>query len=125
MNIALWIVAGVLAALFLMAGAMKLATPKAKIIQDPKMGWAEKAPEGLIKFIGLAEVLGAAGLILPGIFKVAVMLVPWAAVGLAVIMAGAVVTHARRREVPSVVMNLVLLALLVFVAVERFGVRHF
>lgn len=125
MNITLWIVAGLLAALFLAAGAMKLTTPKAKLLQNPNMGWAEDFAPGLIKLIGAAEVAGAAGLILPGAFDVAAWLVPTAATGLAVIMAGAIVTHARRSEWSSVAMNTVLLALAVFVAVERFGPNSF
>ena len=125
MNIALWIVAGLLAAMFLMAGAMKLATPKSKLVENPQMGWAVEMPEGLIKFIGLAEVAGALGIILPGAFKVDTGLVGTAAIGLAVIMVGAIVVHARRREFQNLGMNAVLLALAVFVAVERFGPHRF
>lgn len=121
MNITLWIVAGLLAALFLAAGAMKLSTPKARLLENPQMGWAETYPAGAIKLIAAAEVVGALGLVLPGAFDVATWLVPTAAAGLAVIMAGAVVTHARRSEWSSVAMNAVLLALAVLVAVERFG----
>jgi uncharacterized membrane protein len=125
MNITLWIIAGLLAALFLMAGAMKLTTPKAKLLENPQMGWAEAYPAGAIKLIGAAEVAGAAGLVLPGAFDVAAWLVPTAATGLAVTMAGAALTHLRRGEVPQVVTNVVLLALAVFVAVERFGPHSF
>ncbi len=125
MNVAVWIVTGLLAALFLMAGSMKLAKSKEQILADPKMGWAEDYSEGMIKFIGLAEVLGAIGLILPGALDIAPVLVPIAATGLAVIMLGAVVVHARRGETQSVVMNVVLLALSVFVAIERFGPQAF
>lgn len=125
MNLAVWIVTGLIAALFAMAGSMKLAKSKEQILADPKMAWAEPFSPGLIKLIGAAEVLGALGLILPGAFDVATWLVPAAAIGLAVIMAGAVVVHARRGETQSVVMNVVLLALAVFVAVERIGPQAF
>jgi uncharacterized membrane protein YphA (DoxX/SURF4 family) len=124
-NLAVWIVTGLTAALFLMAGSMKLAKSKEQILTDPRMGWAETYPEGLIKLIGAAEVLGALGLVLPGALDVATWLVPAAAIGLAVIMAGAVVVHLRRNELQSVVMNVVLLALTVFVAVERIGPQAF
>ncbi|MFE5474295.1 DoxX family protein [Nocardia sp. NPDC056541] len=125
MNVVVWIVSGLLAAVFLLAGAMKLAKSKEQLVADPKMGWAEPFPEGLIKFIGVAEVAGALGLILPGVFGIATWLVPAAAIGLAVIMVGAIVTHGRRGEWSNVVMTVVLLALTVFVAVERIGPQAF
>ncbi|MFD6104275.1 DoxX family protein [Nocardia salmonicida] len=125
MDIAVWIVSGLLAAMFLVAGSMKLVKSKEQLLADPKMGWAEPFSEGLIKFIGAVEVAGALGLILPGVFDIATWLVPAAAVGLAVVMAGAIVTHGRRGEWPNVVMTVVLLALAVFVAVERIGPQAF
>ena len=120
MNVALWIVAGVLAAAFLGAGLMKLAQPKKKLAESG-MGWTEEFSDGAVKGIGALEVLGALGLILPAVFDVATVLVPIAAVGLALIMLGAAVTHARRKESQMVVVNGVLLALAVFVAWGRFG----
>ena len=120
MDVVLWIVAGVLAAVFLGSGLSKLAQPRKKII-DSGMGWAEDFSDGAVKAIGALEVLGALGLILPAVFDVAPVLVPIAAVGLALVMAGAAVVHARRKETPMVVANLVLLALAVFVAWGRFG----
>ncbi|KRA39171.1 MULTISPECIES: DoxX family protein [unclassified Nocardioides] len=125
MNVVVWIVSGLLAALFLMAGTMKLAKSKEQILADPKLGWAESFSPGMIKLIGAAEVAGALGLILPGAFDVATWLVPAAAIGLAVTMAGAALTHARRNEWPSVAFTVVLLALAVFVAVERMGPQAF
>ena len=121
MSVAVWVVTGLLAALFLMAGAMKLAKSKAQLLENASMGWVEDFSPAVLKLIGLAEVAGAAGLILPGAFDVATWLVPTAAIGLAVVMAGAVITHLRRREYPNMVVNLVLLALAVFVAIERTG----
>jgi len=123
MNVALWIVAGLLAAAFLAAGAMKLSQPREKIAAS--MGWAEDFSAGTIKMIGAFEVLGAIGLILPALVGVAPVLVPLAAVGLAVIMVGAIVTHLRRKETQPVLVNVVLLALAVFVAVGRFWVAPF
>jgi len=120
MNVALWIVAGVLAAAFLAAGAMKLAQPR-KRLADSGMGWVESFSDGAVKGIGALEVLGAIGLILPAALDIAPGLVPIAATGLALIMAGAVVTHARRREPQQIVVNVVLLALAAFVAWGRFG----
>ena len=120
MNVVLWFVAGVLAAAFLASGLMKLAQPKKKIV-DSGMGWAEDFSDGAVKGIGALEVLGALGLILPAVFDVATVLVPIAATGLALIMLGAAVTHARRKESQMVVVNVVLLLLAAFVAWGRFG----
>ncbi len=120
MNVVLWIVAGVLAAVFLASGLMKLAQPRKKIV-DSGMGWAADVSDGAVKGIGALEVLGALGLILPAVFGVATVLVPLAAAGLALVMVGAAVTHARRRENQMIVVNVVLFALAVFVAWGRFG----
>lgn len=125
MNAVVWIAAGLLAAVFLMAGAMKLARSKAQLAANPSMGWAADFPPGILKLIGAAEVAGALGLVLPGAVGVATWLVPAAAIGLGVVMVGAVITHGRRREYPNVVINLVLLAIAVFVAVERIGPQSF
>jgi hypothetical protein len=120
MNVVLWIVAGVLAVAFLASGLMKLAQPKKKIV-DSGMGWAEDFSDGAVKGIGALEVLGALGLILPAVFDIATVLVPIAATGLALIMLGAAVTHARRKENQMIVINVVLLVLAAFVAWGRFG----
>jgi uncharacterized membrane protein YphA (DoxX/SURF4 family) len=119
-NVLLWIVAGVLAAAFLGAGLMKLVQP-AKRLADSGMGWVEDFSPGAVKAIGALEVLAAVGLVLPAALDVAPVLVPVAATGLVLLMAGAAVTHARRRENPMIAVNLVLLALAAFVAVGRFG----
>jgi len=124
-NAVVWVVTGLLAALFLLAGTMKVAKSKEQLLADPRMGWAEAYSPGMLTLIGAAEVLGALGLVLPGALDVATWLVPAAAIGLAVIMVGAVLTHLRRGEVQSAVLNAVLLALAVFVAVERLGPQAF
>ncbi len=120
MNVVLWIVAGVLAAAFLGAGLMKLAQPKKKLA-DSGMGWTEDFSDGAVKGIGALEVLGAAGLILPAALDIVPVLVPIAATGLVLLMLGAAVTHARRKESTNIVVNIVLLALAAFVAWGRFG----
>jgi uncharacterized membrane protein YphA (DoxX/SURF4 family) len=119
-DVVLWIAAGVLAAAFLAAGLLKL-TRSRKRLADSGMGWAENFGDGTVKMIGALEVLGAVGLILPAALDIAPILVPLAATGLGVIMLGAIVTHARRREPQAIVINLVLLALAAFVAWGRFG----
>jgi uncharacterized membrane protein YphA (DoxX/SURF4 family) len=119
-NVVLWIVAGLLAVAFLAAGLMKLAQPKKKLAESG-MGWTEDFSDGAVKGIGALEVLGAVGLILPAALGIVPVLVPIAATGLALLMLGAAVTHARRKESPNIVVNIVLLALAAFVAWGRFG----
>ena len=120
MNVVLWIVAGLLAAAFLASGLMKLTQPRKKII-DSGMGWAGDFSDGGVKAIGALEVLGALGLILPALFDTATVLVPLAATGLALVMVGAAVVHARRKENQMIGVNAVLLILAAVVAWGRFG----
>jgi len=125
MNLVLWILAGLLAALFLAAGAMKASQSKEKLGANPNMAWTGDFSAGTIKFIGLVEVLGALGLILPAAFGIATVLTPLAATGLAVVMALAIVVHARRGETKALPMNVVLLVLAAVVAWGRFGPYSF
>lgn len=124
MNIVLWIVAGILALAFLAAGMMKLAQPQQKLAASG-MAWAGDASAGAVKAIGAAEVLGALGLVLPAVTGTAPVLVPLAATGLAVVMIGAAITHARRGEKQAIGANIVLAVLAAFVAVGRFGAWAF
>lgn len=124
MNIALWIIAALLAVTFLASGAVKLAQPKEKLVASG-MGVLEHFSAGTIKAIGALEVLGAVGLILPAALSIAPVLVPLAAVGLALLMVGAFIAHARRREVQGIVMTLALFALAALVAWGRFGPQSF
>ena len=87
-DVALWVVQGLLALLFAVAGIMKLVMPL------DQMAGPVALPGLFIRFIGVAETLGAAGLILPGLLKIQQRLTPVAAAGLVVIMAGATVITA-------------------------------
>ena len=120
MNITLWIVTAVLALLFLAAGTMKIAQPRAKLAASGQ-GWAEDFSDRTVKGIGGLEVLAALGLVLPALLNIATVLVPLAAAGLAVLMAGAAITHARRGEKPNVIVNAILGILAAGVAIARFG----
>lgn len=120
MNVVLWIVAGLLALVFLAAGGMKMMQPKEKLAASG-LGWTEDFGAGTVKLIGLLEVLAAVGLILPPLVKIAPVLAPLAAVGLILLMIGAAITHVRRQESPMVVVNLVLLILAAVVVWGRFG----
>ena len=124
MNIALWIIAGLLAVVFLASGAMKLAQPRQKLAASG-MGWAEDFTAGTVKGIGVLEVLAAVGLILPAALGIAPVLVPLAAVGLVLLMAGAFIMHVRRHEAQGVVVTLALLALAALVVWGRFGPQPF
>jgi uncharacterized membrane protein YphA (DoxX/SURF4 family) len=120
MNLALWIVAIVLAATFAGSGLMKLLVPKDKLVSSGQ-GWAQDYTPTNIRLLGFVELLGAAGLILPAVTHIAPILVPLAAIGLVLVMVGAAMVHARRKEAMNIGVNAVLLALAVFVAWGRFG----
>ena len=124
MNIVLWIIAIVLAVAFAGAGLMKLTQPKEKLAASG-MGWTEQFSPGAIKAIGALEVLAAIGLILPAVLDIAPVLVPLAALGLVLMMIGAAITHARRKENPMIGANVVLLILAAVVAWGRFGPYSF
>lgn len=124
MNIALWVVAGLLAVLFLASGTTKIVRSKEKLVASG-MGSLTGFSPGMIKLIGLLEVLAAVGLILPALLDIAPVLVPLAAVGLAALMAGALVIHLRRRENQAVVATLALCAVAAFLAWQRFGPQAF
>jgi uncharacterized membrane protein YphA (DoxX/SURF4 family) len=124
-NVLLWVLAALLATVFLAAGASKLAQPKEKLAASPNMAWTEDFTPGAIKAIGAVEVLAAIGLILPAALDVVPVLVPLAAVGLVLLMAGAAITHTRRGERSAVVVNLALMAIAVAVAWGRFGPQSF
>jgi len=118
MNIALWIAAGLLAALNLAAGVMKLAQPRDKLAES--MAWAAHFSDNAVRAIGALEILGAIGLVLPAVTGIAPVLVPLAAVGLALMQVGASISNARY-EPNRVPLNVVLILLSLFVAWGRFG----
>ena len=108
MIVAYWIVAGLAALVFIAAGAMKLARPK-EALAASGMAWTEDFTSPSVKLIGLAEVLGGIGLILPMLTGVAPILSPIAGAALAILMVGAAITHIRRNE-PPVPIALVVIA---------------
>ncbi|KOV57747.1 membrane protein [Streptomyces sp. MMG1121] len=120
----MWIVAAVLGAACLAGGAMKVAQPTEKLAAGG-FGWVEDFGSGPVKAIGILEMLAGVGLILPGALGIAPVLVPLAALGLALLMVGAAVTHVRRHEAQPIVVNVVLLAVAAFVMWGRFGPYSF
>src|ERR1700716_3401164 len=118
MNLALWIIAIVLAVAFAGSGLMKLVVPKDKLVTAGQ-GWAQDFSPTNIRLIGLVEILGAVGVVLPAAVHIAPILVPLAAIGLVLVMVGAAVVHARRNEPMNIAVNVVLIALAAFVAWGR------
>lgn len=118
MNIALWIVAGMLAAMFLIAGAVKVAVPKERL-ETTIMVWAKAWSRPQLQVLGALEVLGAIGLILPQALDIEPVLTPVAAVCCALVMIGAAVTHTRMKDYKGIGMPVVLLILAAVVAVGR------
>lgn len=118
MNIALWIIQILLALLFLFAGGMKIILP-AEVLQSMGSPNQIMLPGLLLKFIGVCEVLGALGLILPGLLRKRPSLTPLAAAGLVIIMIGAVALTIAADGVAAGVAPLVVGILCVFVAYGR------
>lgn len=120
MNTALWIVQILAALAFGMAGLAKLTQPYDKL--RAQMKWVDDFSPNMVKGIGALELLGAIGLIIPALTGTLPWLTPVAAVGLVVVMLGAMVTHFRRQEMPMIGINFVLLLLAAFVAYGRWMV---
>jgi uncharacterized membrane protein YphA (DoxX/SURF4 family) len=119
MNVLIWVLQILLALAFLAAGLTKLTQPRQRLATT--MGWVEDFSDPGVRAIGALEILGALGLLLPAVTGLAPVLVPIAAVGLALLMLGAAVTHRRRGELPMIGSNAVLLVLALVVAWARFG----
>ncbi|MGH2501241.1 MAG: DoxX family protein [Ktedonobacterales bacterium] len=121
MTIVLWVVQALLALGFLLAGVSKLTQPIATL--SKRMGWVTVVPAWQVRGIGLAETLGAIGLILPGVTGIAPLLTVAAAAGLLIVMVGAAVFRSVRREgAQAVVPTLVLGALALVIIVGRLTV---
>jgi uncharacterized membrane protein YphA (DoxX/SURF4 family) len=115
MNVALWIIQGLLALVFLWAGGVKLVMPIEEMMQQmplPLPGW-------FLRFIAVCEVLGALGLILPGLLHIKPSLTPLAAAGLVIIMIGATVVTLMMGAVAMALIPLVVGILATFVAYGR------
>ena len=120
LNTALWIAQLFVAVVFSLAGASKLSLPRERLAK--RMHWAEAWPRGRIKLLGLAEIAGAVGLVVPAATGIAPVLTPIAAACLCVLMVGAVRTHRQLGEgfVPAAVIA----ALCVAIAAGRVATSH-
>jgi uncharacterized membrane protein YphA (DoxX/SURF4 family) len=119
MTVFLWILQGVLAAMFLAAGVAKSTQPREKLLTQ--FPWVSDVSTPVVRLIGVAELCAALGLILPGVFGIATVLTPLAATGLVVIMALAMILHARRQEPQAIALNAILLVVAAVIAWGRFG----
>ena len=120
MNEILWILQGLLALVFLITGALKIMRPKEQLVA--RMGGLKDLSQPVIRMIGLVETLGAVGLILPSVTGILPWLTPLAAAGLALTMVGAGITNYRRKELPGIGLNTVLLVLALLVVAGRFWI---
>lgn len=123
MNIALWMVAGLLALAFLLVGVMKAFRPLESLKQ--RVPWTQDVPAPFVRLIGSAEVLAAIGLILPAVTGIASWLTVAAAGGLMILMLSAAIFHGSRKEWSTIGGNAVLLLLAAFVVLGRWVLAPF
>lgn len=117
LNIALWATQVLLALLNLMAGSTKLFQPIEEL--SKMLPWANEMPALMVRFIGLSEVLGGLGLLLPSLLRIQPQLTPIAAIGLAVVQLLAAGFHMSRGESSVIGANILFLAMAVFIAWGR------
>jgi uncharacterized membrane protein YphA (DoxX/SURF4 family) len=120
MNTFLWVLQGLLAAVFAVSGALKATWSKPRLIASGQTG-VVPFPLPLIRFAACCELLGAIGMVLPRLLGVAEYLTPLAAAGFVVVMVAAIASHARLREPGSVAATSVILLVAATVAVGRPG----
>ncbi|GAB2961627.1 DoxX family protein [Amycolatopsis acidiphila] len=120
MNIALWIAQGLLALVYLAAGGLKVVRPREQLAASGNFDWMKDSSDTGVKAVGLVEILGALGVILPWLTGIAPILTPIAAVGLVVVQIGALRVHLVRDERQPLPANVLLLLLAAFAAVGRF-----
>ncbi|ORM26824.1 DoxX family protein [Williamsia sp. 1135] len=124
MNATLWVMAIVLSLAFLVGGASQLVMSKEKYRSlGESQHWVDDFGAGHIKVIGVIKVIGALGLVLPAAVGLAPWVVPLAASGLMLVMAGAATTRFRRDEWQLMVGDVIFLSLFAFLAWGRFGLE--
>jgi hypothetical protein len=118
-DIALWIVQGLLALVYLAAGGLKVVRPREQLVASGNFDWMKDSSDAAVKAVGLVEILGALGVIVPWLTGIAAILTPIAAVGLVVVQIGALRVHLIRNERQPLPANVLLLLLVAFVAIGR------
>lgn len=116
-HIILWIAQGLLAVMFIMAGLMKASQPLEALAES--LPWVTSTPLGLVRFIGISELLAGIGLVLPALLRIKPSLTVWAALGLVPIMIAASVFHGSRGEFSAIGANVFIMAIAGFVAWGR------
>ena len=125
MNVALWIITGLLALVALAGGLTKTFMPLDKLAQHDGAAWTRGASPAFVRILGILEILAAIGLILPAVLDVAPVLVPVTAACWIALMIGAMITHGRLGQAKLVLVNVVYLVLAVAIVVGRFGTTPF
>jgi uncharacterized membrane protein len=120
MNALLWVLQILFGLYFLAVGVLHFILPEGL---PELMGWMYELPETLHVIVGIAEIAGGIGLILPAVTGVLPGLVSWAALGLAVVMVGAAIWHAGRGETAQIGLNVVNAVILLFIAYGRSRLR--
>ena len=120
MNIALWVAQGLLALVYLAAGGLKVVRPREQLVASGNFDWMKDSSDTGVRAVGLVEILGALGVILPWLTGIAPILTPIAAAGLVVVQICALRVHLVRDERQPLPANVLLLLLAAFVAVGRF-----
>jgi hypothetical protein len=120
MNVVLWLVQALLAVTYVIIGGAKAFQSLEGL--SKRMTWVHDLPVALVRFIGVAELLGAIGLILPMVINIAPWLTVVAATGLALVQVCAIIFHVSRHETRVVASNVALLLLAVFVLVGRVAI---
>jgi putative oxidoreductase len=117
LNITLWILQVLVAAFFLMAGTMKLTQPIVKL--SAMLPWTGQIPEILVRLLGMIDIVGAVGILLPGILRTRPRLIIWAALGIMLLMASAITFHISRGEAYGITPNILILLLAAAIAWGR------
>ena len=125
MHIALWTTAGLLALIALAGGITKTFVPLEKLAQHDGAAWTRDARPAFVRTLGVLEILAAIGLTLPAVLGVAPVIVPITAACWVALMVGAMITHGRLGQAKLVMVNVVYLALALFIAVGRLGPTPF
>ena len=119
MSAVLWLLQIVLALVFLPLGLLKVTRSREQLLRV--VPWVEDFPEPVVTAIGVLELLGAVGVLLPAVLGAGTVLVPVAATGLAILLVGALVQHVTRHETGQLAAPAALLVAAAAVAVGRFG----
>ena len=118
LHISLWVAQVILAAMFIMAGAMKSTQPIEQL--GASMSWVNNFSAGMVRFIGISELLGGIGLLLPSLLRIKPVLTPLAALGLFTVMVFALVYHITKGEYESLGINVILGSIAFFIAWGRY-----